>query len=151
MKTQLLQISYKLNSIDKAVALFWKEVCNYRLFAFSGEMGAGKTTFLHYLCEMLHVEDVVSSPTFALINEYHYADGNADRIIYHMDWYRLKDAAEAINAGMEDCIDAAKDGRAICFIEWPEKALELLQPPYLWITIETTDPDQRTMTVELIS
>jgi tRNA threonylcarbamoyladenosine biosynthesis protein TsaE len=93
----------------------------------------------------------VSSPTFALINEYHYTDpaGN-DKTIYHLDWYRLRDSAEAVNAGMEDCILQASRGMACCFIEWPEKAIELLPKPYLWISIETTDIMERKMTVRRI-
>ena len=150
MNTQLLQVSYGLNQIEDAVKRFWEVTNEYKLFAFSGEMGAGKTTFIHYLCDMLQVEDAVSSPTFALINEYHYSKNGKHQLIWHMDWYRLKDAAEAINAGMEDCIEAAVAGEATCFIEWPEKALDLFHKPYLWITIETIAPDQRSMNVELI-
>jgi tRNA threonylcarbamoyladenosine biosynthesis protein TsaE len=150
MNTQLLQISYGLNQIEDAVKRFWEVTKEYKLFAFSGEMGAGKTTFIHYICDMLQVEDTVSSPTFALINEYHYSKNGKDHLIWHMDWYRLKDAAEAINAGMEDCIQSAAEGEATCFIEWPEKALDLFHKPYLWITIETIAPDQRSMTVELM-
>jgi len=97
------------------------------------------------------VEDAVSSPTFALINEYHFADvAGKDQMIYHLDWYRLKDAAEAINAGMEDCIDQARSGVAYCFVEWPEKAKSLLMPPYLWISIETISVTERKMMVKLI-
>jgi len=150
MNTQLLQVSYGLNQIEDAVKRFWEVTNEFNLFAFSGEMGAGKTTFIHYICDMLQVEDTVSSPTFALINEYHYSKNGKDQLIWHMDWYRLKDAAEAINAGMEDCIEAAVAGEATCFIEWPEKALDLFHKPYLWITIETIAPDQRSMNVELI-
>lgn len=149
MNTELLKVSYTLENIDQAVKKF-REVCRpYYVFAFSGEMGAGKTTFIHKLCDLLHVEDTVSSPTFALINEYHFRDGGGDRTIYHLDWYRLKDSTEAFNAGMEECIDQAKEGKALCFIEWPEKAKELLQEPFLWISIESTGIGEREMTVTL--
>lgn len=151
MERTLLQIAYSLNSIDEAARQFWEVAHGCSIFAFSGEMGAGKTTFIHKLCDLLQVQDTVSSPTFALINEYHFADAGENQVIFHLDWYRLKDAAEAINAGMEDCLLSARNGEARCFIEWPEKALELLQPPYLWISIATTDIDNRLMTVTLIN
>ena len=150
MSNVLLEISYTLADIDKAAIKFWELLHDYRIFAFSGEMGAGKTTFIHHLSDFLEVEDAVSSPTFALINEYHFDDHGNDRMIYHLDWYRLRDTAEAINAGMEDCIVQAKNGVAYCFIEWPEKAKELLQTPYLWISIENLSMTERKMSVKLI-
>ena len=147
----VLELTYTLETIDHAVKRFWEELQGYQIFAFDGEMGAGKTTFIHKLCDYLQVADVVSSPTFALINEYHFAgNGSADNIIYHMDWYRLKDTDEAINAGMEDCIDETKGGEAFCFIEWPEKARDLLRPPYVWINIETITATERKMTVKVV-
>ena len=151
MKTNKTEISYSLETIDEAVKQFWEDVRGYRLIAFSGEMGAGKTTFIHKLCDYLHVQDVVSSPTFALINEYHFTDATGqDNIIYHLDWYRLRDSAEAISAGMEDCIDQARRNEAWCFIEWPEKASELLSGPYVWVSIETINTPERRMTIQLV-
>ncbi len=147
----LLQLHYTLETIGSASEKFWAELLGYRIFAFNGEMGAGKTTFIHKLCDYLKVEDVVSSPTFALINEYHFRDKNAqDQTIYHLDWYRLKDANEAISAGMEDCLIRAQQNEAYCFIEWPEKAAKLLSTPYVNIIIETLSPAERVMNVELI-
>jgi len=150
MNDLLLEISYTLADIDKAAIKFWDALHSYNIFAFSGDLGAGKTTFIHNLCNHLQVQDAVSSPTFALINEYHFTDTpGKDKMIYHLDWYRLRDSAEAINAGMEDCLVQAGSGTAYCFIEWPEKAIELLQTPYLWISIETIDITERKMTVKL--
>jgi tRNA threonylcarbamoyladenosine biosynthesis protein TsaE len=152
MDHQLLEISYTLADIDKAAVKFWETCGAYRVFAFSGELGAGKTTFIHKLCDHLQVQDAVSSPTFALINEYHFAGAKGeDEIIFHLDWYRLRDSAEAINAGMEDCLMQAGRGAAYCFIEWPEKAVELLRPPYLWISIESPEILERKMTVKVIA
>lgn len=150
MDTILLQISYSLSGIDSAVKQFWQVAKNYNILAFSGEMGAGKTTFIHRLCDYLQVADTVSSPTFALINEYHYSDGGPDKVIYHLDWYRLKDITEAIDAGMEDCLQQARAGNARCFIEWPEKATGLLQPPCLWVAITAKSTSEREMTVKLM-
>jgi tRNA threonylcarbamoyladenosine biosynthesis protein TsaE len=150
MEDILFQTSYTLADIANAAVAFWDVLHSYRIFAFSGDLGAGKTTFIHHLCDYLHVQDAVSSPTFALINEYHFDAQGKDNLIYHLDWYRLRDTAEAINAGMEDCILQAKSGVAICFIEWPEKADDLLFKPYLWVTIETVDETHRAMTVKLV-
>jgi tRNA threonylcarbamoyladenosine biosynthesis protein TsaE len=152
METKLLQLSYSLDNIDAAVKQFWEVVHTFGVLAFSGEMGAGKTTFIHKLCDHLEVQDAVSSPTFALINEYRFNGADSkERVIYHMDWYRLRDSQEAFNAGMEDCVDQAASGKAYCFIEWPEKAAELLHPPYLWITITSKNITDRDMSVTLIS
>ena len=145
---QLLRLTYTLDTIDKAAQDFWQARGTNRVIAFSGEMGQGKTTFIHHLCTQLAVEDTVSSPTFALINEYHFPEAGKDTIIYHLDWYRLKSTEEAIQAGMEDCILQANAGGAYCFIEWPERAKELLQPPYLRVSIQSPDANTREMTVE---
>jgi tRNA threonylcarbamoyladenosine biosynthesis protein TsaE len=151
MTTEILQLEYTLDTIATAARSFITATRDFAIMAFSGEMGAGKTTFIHNVCDILQVEDTVSSPTFSLINEYHFRDAaGKDRTIFHQDWYRLRDTAEAINAGMEDCLMNARRDHNYCFIEWPEKAPELLQKPYLWITIAATGLDSRTMKVELI-
>jgi tRNA threonylcarbamoyladenosine biosynthesis protein TsaE len=151
LRTTLLQQTYSLEEIEPAAIRFLAAAKGCGIYAFSGEMGAGKTTFVHTLCDLLQVQDAVSSPTFALINEYHFdSESGGDNVIFHLDWYRLRDTAEAINAGMEDCLITAARGEALCFIEWPEKAVELLRPPYLWISIETTSITERKMTVEKI-
>jgi len=149
MQELLLKQSYTLATINDAVARLWEDVRQYRVITFSGEMGAGKTTFISALCAYLRVADAVSSPTFALVNEYRFAEGSGEEIIYHIDWYRLRDAEEAINAGMEDCLEQAMRGEAYCFIEWPEKATELLRPPYISVSIETTGMEERQMVVTL--
>jgi len=150
MERPLITLSYSLETIDEAAKQFWAAVQHYRVFAFSGEMGAGKTTFIHHLCDHLHVTDTVSSPTFALINEYHYTDAKGTgNIIYHLDWFRLRDSEEAFNAGMDECVDAARTGQATCFIEWPEKAEELLQLPYIHVRISTPGITERLMEVVL--
>lgn len=144
MANPLLQISYSLATIENELHQFWQLAYQYRVLAFSGEMGAGKTTFISALCNYLGVVDTVSSPTFALINEYHLSQDGRDKLIYHMDWYRLSDTEEAINAGMEDALNTSD---AYCFVEWAEKATELLPHPHLWIDIETVSPEERKMSV----
>ncbi|MBA3828235.1 MAG: tRNA (adenosine(37)-N6)-threonylcarbamoyltransferase complex ATPase subunit type 1 TsaE [Taibaiella sp.] len=137
-----MELTYTLTTIHTAVQEFWEYAKDMRIMAFSGEMGAGKTTFIHELCRFLKVKDAVSSPTFALINEY-ALPGDKPSIIYHMDWYRLNSTEEAIQAGMEDCLLQ----NAYCFIEWPEKAPELLHGPYLSVKIELLSEVERQMVI----
>ena len=151
MSSVLSELSYSLHTIDQAAKRFGEVARNHRLIAFSGDMGAGKTTFISHLCQYLHVQDAVSSPTFALVNEYRFpGTGGIEETIFHIDLYRVKDTDEAINAGMEDCVDQAIKGMAYCFIEWPEKAIGLFHKPYLWVNIETTGIEERKMTVSII-
>jgi tRNA threonylcarbamoyladenosine biosynthesis protein TsaE len=152
MDTLKAELTYTLDDIGAAAREFWQRVSDYSILAFSGEMGAGKTTFIHYLCDFLQVEDAVSSPTFALVNEYHFkGKDNKDTIIFHMDWYRVKSEEEAMQAGMEDCMIQARANKGYCFIEWPERAPALLDKPYVMISITSTDITERKMSVTLVN
>lgn len=106
---------FKLDEIETAAQQFLDATQGRKVFAFHGDMGAGKTTFITAVCRLLGVEDIVSSPTFSIINQYKTTGGS---IIYHLDLYRLKDEEEAIMAGVEDCFYSGN----YCFTEWPEKA-----------------------------
>lgn len=142
----VLQISYSLANIRNAADKLWQYGHQYKVWTLSGDMGAGKTTLVHALCDVLGVSDTVSSPTFAIINNYSFNDNGVDAAIYHMDWYRLEDEEEAINAGVEDCIQQ-KDNYSI--IEWPEKAPGILPASYLEVTIDVTGPEERTLKAQL--
>lgn len=148
MPEPILQISYSLATLENNLDQFWQSVHQYRVLAFHGDMGAGKTTFISALCSFLGVEDSVSSPTFALVNEYHFPEHGKDTLIYHMDWYRLRDAAEAISSGIEDTL---RSPDAYCFIEWPEKAPEILPRPYVRIDIRVTGEQERMLTCQIIN
>lgn len=114
----------------------WKEGKRYTVWAFHAPMGAGKTTLIHALCEELGVKTSISSPTFAIINEYSSPEAGS---IYHMDWYRLKDEEEAVNAGVEDCLNSGN----LCLVEWPDKAPGLLPGNTFHINIEALDQQSR--------
>ncbi|MGN6615869.1 MAG: tRNA (adenosine(37)-N6)-threonylcarbamoyltransferase complex ATPase subunit type 1 TsaE [Ilyomonas sp.] len=131
-----MNISFTQIDIDYAAQKAWEQLSEYKIWAFNAPMGAGKTTFIHALCEYLKVKDQVSSPTFAIINEYQSEVAGA---IYHMDWYRLKNEEEAIQAGVEDCLLSGN----ICFIEWPNKAPGILPSSVLQLTIEIIDDTTR--------
>jgi tRNA threonylcarbamoyladenosine biosynthesis protein TsaE len=110
---------FNLSALGDAVKMLLKTFPEDRVFAFYGAMGAGKTTFIKALCHELGSADYVTSPTFALINEYSAAN---DLVIYHFDFYRIKKIEEAFDLGYEDYIYSGN----YCFIEWPEMIESLL-------------------------
>lgn len=119
-----------LSTINEAARTFARAMDDNTVFAFYGAMGAGKTTFVKALCEVLGVtDDTVTSPTFAIVNEYR-ADGG--ELIYHFDFYRVKRLEEVYDMGYEDYFYSG----ALCFIEWPELVEELLPEDTVRVTIE---------------
>lgn len=141
------ELSYSLQGIDSAAATFLSQIGDHRLITFKGSMGTGKTTFISALCRQMGVTDPVSSPTFALVNEYRcHMDGKPSRI-FHIDLYRLKDEEEAVHAGMEDCFLQARRGEAYCLVEWPERAPNLLKMSHLEADIKLTSETERAMTL----
>ncbi|SDC47807.1 tRNA (adenosine(37)-N6)-threonylcarbamoyltransferase complex ATPase subunit type 1 TsaE [Williamwhitmania taraxaci] len=112
-----------------------------RLFAFQGAMGAGKTTLIKEICKQLHVIDVVSSPTFAIVNEYTTTTGD---FVYHFDFYRIKTIEEAYDFGYEEYFF----GKGICLIEWPEVIEELIPEDTVMIKIELLSSGSRKFSVE---
>lgn len=137
-----MQITYTLSEIAAAAGEFWKEAKNHTVITFTGDLGAGKTTFIAQLCKELGVRQVPSSPTFALINEYTFSDNGRLKKIYHTDWYRLRNEEEAIQAGIEDML-LQED--AYCLVEWPERAPELIPKDALHVYIEIIDPETRAL------
>jgi tRNA threonylcarbamoyladenosine biosynthesis protein TsaE len=137
-----MEVIFKLESIQEAAVKFLSNVDSSNVFAFYGEMGAGKTTFIHALCDAMGVKGKVSSPTFSIINQYTTAE---NKTIYHLDLYRLKDETEAINAGVEDCLYSGNT----CFVEWPEKALSIFPENTLHVTITMIDTDTRKVSINL--
>ena len=112
---------------------------NTKVFAFHGEMGAGKTTFIHALCDVKGIKDAVTSPTFSIINEYRYVEDGNEKKLFHLDLYRLKDEEEAIRAGIEDCLYSD----SICLVEWPDKAAHIFPDNSLHVYIEVVDSAER--------
>ena len=138
-----MEIDFDKNNIRQAAEQVWDFAKDIHVWAFYGEMGAGKTTFIKALCEVVEVEDSISSPTFSIINEYQSSNAGT---IYHMDLYRLKDELEAMQAGVEDCIYSG----SYCFIEWPEKAQGLLPGTYVELKLEITGENERRIFAKIL-
>ena len=132
---------YSLENINEICFRIISLFPNNKVFTFHGEMGAGKTTLIRTLCEIMNVKEKVSSPTFSIINEYSSENyGN----IFHIDLYRLKSSEEAIAAGVEDCIISGN----ICFVEWPERALNLFDDA-IHCFINTISENERKIVINL--
>ena len=129
-----MQITIKsLDGIQEAAQQFIHSMGPGKVFAFYGKMGAGKTTFIKAICEELGVKDVITSPTFAIVNEYTTEpDGKS---IFHFDFYRIKKLEEVYDMGYEDYFYSG----ALCFLEWPELIDDLLPEDAVKVTIKAND------------
>lgn len=130
-----MEMVFDLNNIREAAKDFLRLYSTKKVFAFHGQLGSGKTTFIHYLCENLRVEQVVGSPTFSIINEYSYSCGR----VFHIDLFRLNDEEEAVRAGVEDCLYSGD----YCFIEWPERAPDIFPEETIHVFLSTLNHDTR--------
>lgn len=125
-----------IESISDVAVAFLQATKDFRVFAFEGNMGAGKTTFIKSLCQQLGVTDIINSPTFSIINEYWLPDGN---LIFHFDCYRIEYLAEAMDMGAEDYLYSGQ----YCFIEWPDRIAPLLPDGTLFVKIEELENGER--------
>lgn len=125
-----------LSEIHQAARQFLAEIDNQNVFAFYGDMGAGKTTFIKAVCEELGVQEPVTSPTFAIINEYRDKKGKS---IYHFDFYRIKKLEDVFDFGYEDYFYSGN----LCFIEWPELVESLLPENVVRLSLRQTENGAR--------
>ena len=135
-------IIHTLDSLADAAEIFLDSIGEIPLIAFSGEMGAGKTTFIQALCRALGVPQDVNSPTFSLVNEYFTTTGES---MFHFDLYRIEDPDELFDLGYEEYFFSGKR----CFIEWPEKASHLIPDDALLVRIHVKDDGSRELRYEL--
>jgi tRNA threonylcarbamoyladenosine biosynthesis protein TsaE len=132
-KNHLMQININdISDLPSTTKKLLEAFPDKKIFAFYGQMGAGKTTFIKSLCEALGVNNTVSSPTFSIVNEYLSEKGEK---IFHFDFYRINSEAEAYDMGYEDYFYS----NAYCFIEWPERIAELLPEDHVKVNITVKD------------
>jgi tRNA threonylcarbamoyladenosine biosynthesis protein TsaE len=127
---------FSLAEIDAVAAAFRAWRGSRRVFALYGDMGAGKTTLVHAICRALGVKDVMSSPTYSLVNR--YATETSEEIL-HMDLYRLADVEEALDAGIGEDLDSG----AVCFVEWPSRAPELMPDAVTDLQLDVLEDGRR--------
>lgn len=137
-----MDVEFLLENINSAALSFIPAIAGSSVVAFHGEMGAGKTTFIHAVCNGLGVTELVSSPTFSIINEYKAYDG---KLIFHMDLYRINSVDEAIAAGVEECLYSGH----LCLVEWPEKAALLFTENAVHCYLQTVGNNRRKLQIKL--
>lgn len=138
----MLEIKIKsLDGIADAARQFVDAMGENKVFAMFGPMGVGKTTFIKAVCEVLGVQDTITSPTFAIVNEYRTDSGEQ---IFHFDFYRIRKVEEAYDMGYEDYIYSG----AVCFLEWPELIEELLPDDAVRVTLTEEEDGTRTITIQ---
>ena len=137
----MLEIKIKsLDGIADAARQFVDAMGENKVFAIFGPMGVGKTTFVKAVCEILGVEDTITSPTFAIVNEYRTNTGDQ---IFHFDFYRIRKVEEVYDMGYEDYVYSG----AVCFLEWPELIEELLPEDAVRVTLSEEEDGTRTITL----
>lgn len=129
-----------LDQIGQAARIFVQNIGTRKVFAFYGKMGAGKTTFIKVVCRALGVEDVITSPTFAIVNEYTDATGSP---VFHFDFYRIKKLEEVYDMGYEDYFYSHN----LCFLEWPELIEDILPDDAVRVSIEELPDGCRRLTI----
>lgn len=125
-----------LEELPEAAASIISFAGTDKIWLFYGEMGSGKTTLIKQICDLLNVDENVSSPTYSIVNEYEDENGES---IYHFDFYRIKSESEAFDIGYEDYFFSGD----LCLVEWPEKIPNLLPDKYLKVTIKILEGDSR--------
>ncbi|MEO7801053.1 MAG: tRNA (adenosine(37)-N6)-threonylcarbamoyltransferase complex ATPase subunit type 1 TsaE [Ginsengibacter sp.] len=133
---------FSLIDIEDVAKHFLSEISGHKVIAVYGDMGAGKTTFVHAVCRLLGVKENMSSPTFPIINEYQTSNGKQ---IHHVDVYRLNSITEAIEAGVEESIYTSN----LCFIEWPQIIEPLLPDEILELSLKKLDDTTRQISTKV--
>ena len=141
-KKNAMELLFDLDDIEIVAKQFILDIDDCKIIAFDGDLGAGKTTFITAVCKELQVKETITSPTYSIIQEYHFGKEN---IIYHMDLYRIKNIEEALDAGVEECLQSAH----LCFVEWPENARSFFIENTVWVTLKTVSEFGRKMVVQL--
>lgn len=137
-----MEVIFQLDEIETTARQILTFTAGQTIFAIHGEMGAGKTTFIHAFCEAMGVMDNISSPTFSIINQY---KTTGDKVVCHIDLYRLKGEEEAISSGVEDCLYSGNT----CLVEWPEIAPGIFPADTVHLYVSAVNSNTRKIKVEL--
>lgn len=137
-----MEIYFDFNEIEKTAEKFLNATSGHKVFAFSGELGAGKTSFITALCKRLGVTETVTSPTYSIIQEY---KTHENEIVFHIDLYRMKSKEEAMDAGVEDCLLSNE----ICFVEWAERAPDIFPDNTIFSSLEILSDTKRKLDIKL--
>lgn len=132
-----------IEDLPSAAKVFLEETENRKVFAFDGQMGVGKTTFIVSILKAMGVEDIEGSPTYSLVNTY---ESKAFGKINHFDLYRLNSEDEAFDIGIEEMLY----GGDYCFIEWPEKIENLIPENTIWVYLRSNEQGERTINIALL-
>lgn len=135
-----MNFTYDLVDLDKIVKQVWQNCKHKKVWLFDAPMGSGKTTFINALCKYLNIIELSNSPTFSIINEY---TSKQVGTVYHIDLYRLKDEEEAIQCGIEEILNS----NHYCFIEWPDKIIEILPNDFVKINISLISENTRNIKI----
>jgi len=133
-----MEVVYRLEALKSAAMDLIEAAKGHTVWAFYGDMGAGKTTLIHAVCRELGITGTLSSPTFSIINEY----ASAGTTVYHIDLYRCADEQEAIRAGVEDCLYSGN----LCLVEWPARAPGIFPAETLRVSITVIAENTRRLT-----
>ena len=137
-------IVHTLHDLPGAAKWLMDNLSSHYLLALKGEMGAGKTTLIQAICSYLGVEQDVTSPTFALVNEYISGRGET---VYHFDFYRIDDPVEALDFGLDEYLNSGM----LCLMEWPEKVIDYLPDETVWLSITEQDDQSRELCLRIPS
>jgi len=140
---ELMNQTYELSALPEIADKLAVLVRHYRVVTFEGEMGAGKTTLIKALCKALGVLEMVSSPTFALVNQYEATNLGSRTRVYHIDLYRLDGEEEALRAGIEDHLYSGD----LCLLEWPQRALGIVPENALRVILASPDIEHRHISI----
>jgi tRNA threonylcarbamoyladenosine biosynthesis protein TsaE len=134
--------SFQLDDLGRIAEELLNDAGNCRVWLFSGELGAGKTTLIKAVCTALDVRSHMTSPTFSIVNVYHTSNNEP---VYHFDFYRLKDENEALDVGVDEYLDSGN----YCFIEWPDRIPSLIPSPHFKIHMVIVDKEKRRLEAHL--
>ncbi len=137
-----MEIYFDFNEIEKTAKKFLEATEHQNIYAFSGDLGAGKTSFITVLCKVLGVTETVTSPTYSIIQEYKTKE---NATIFHIDLYRIRSKEEAMDAGVEDCL-LSND---ICMVEWPERAPEIFPENTIYSQLTILSDTKRKLIINL--